>query len=111
MNVFHYLMSSMCAHPGDSTVQIHSNGVSDKARFSFNMFRFTESFSYIYLHCEGRITYSAQNSQFTFKFEFAIKRQKSALAKAACAMAITMSIAVDARRFIYSHGKLLRFDG
>merc|ERR1711935_3691 len=55
MNVFHYLMSSMCAHPGDSTVQIHSNGVSDKARFSFNMFRFTESFSYIYLHCEVRI--------------------------------------------------------
>ena len=53
MNIFHYLISSMCAHPSDQTVQIHTNGISDKVRFSFNMFRFTESFSYIYLHCEG----------------------------------------------------------
>ena len=32
MDIFHYLISSMCAHPGDETVQIHSNGLSDKAR-------------------------------------------------------------------------------
>ena len=56
MNIFHYLISSMCAHPSDQTVQIHTNGISDKVRFSFNMFRFTESFSYIYLHCEGNFT-------------------------------------------------------
>ncbi len=45
----------MCTHPDDETVQILENGVSDRARFSFKMFRFTESFSYIYLHCEVKV--------------------------------------------------------
>ena len=57
MDVFHYLISSMCVDPRDETVQIHSNGISDKARFSFNMFRFKDSYSYLYLHCEGILLY------------------------------------------------------
>ena len=43
----------MCAHPGDETINIIENGISDQSRFSFQMFRFTEAFSYIYIHCEG----------------------------------------------------------
>ncbi|CBY08930.1 unnamed protein product [Oikopleura dioica] len=55
MNKLHNLIASMCTHPDDETVQILENGVSDRARFSFKMFRFTESFSYIYLHCEVKV--------------------------------------------------------
>ena len=54
MELYHYLISSMCAHPDDETINIIENGVSDQARFSFQMFRFTEVFSYIYIHCEGK---------------------------------------------------------
>jgi len=57
MEMYHYLISGMCASPDDETVSIYQNGLesSTEARFSFNMFKFRKGFDYIYLHCEVKL--------------------------------------------------------
>lgn len=57
MEMYHYLISGMCASPDDETVAIYQNGrdSSTEARFSFNMFKFRKGFDYIYLHCEVKL--------------------------------------------------------
>lgn len=57
MEMYHYLISGMCASPDDETVSIYQNGrdSTTEARFSFNMFKFRKGFDYIYLHCEVKL--------------------------------------------------------
>ncbi|XP_075948899.1 alpha-tectorin-like [Anarhichas minor] len=45
------LIHEECPNPADGTVELVANGISTVARFSFNMFTFT-NFSSIYLHCQ-----------------------------------------------------------
>jgi hypothetical protein len=59
MDIYHYLISGMCASPDDPTVSIYKNGAySDtEARFGFDMFRFKDGSvgEYIYIHCEVKL--------------------------------------------------------
>ncbi|KAM9425858.1 IgGFc-binding protein-like [Pholidichthys leucotaenia] len=55
------LIIDQCPNEADGTVEIIQNGISNKAKFSFRMFKFN-NFSEIYLHCQVHLCFLRHNN-------------------------------------------------
>ncbi|KAK2820377.1 hypothetical protein Q5P01_023336 [Channa striata] len=80
--VHHYLIIESCPNPADGTVELLQNGSSTVARFSFQIFTFT-NFSSIYLHCQvnhnGHLTFDGPLSA-TSTAKFPVHGQRDVIA-------------------------------